>query len=192
MPDNETYQRILDVATELFAKRGYEAVTLRDIGDALNMKHASLYYYAPEGKKQLYMDVMERNLLRHRDGIAAAIGGAGDDLRAQLQAVGRWLISQPPVDMRRIIHVDTKSIGAAEAAHLSQLANVALREPLVAALGHARTAGQIALRNLDMGAVAFITLIEVVHGVQTGGSKMPMDAYIDELTDMLMNGWLGR
>ena len=118
MPDNETYQRILDAAAELFARHGYEAVTLRDIGQALDMKHASLYYYAPEGKKQLYMDVMERNLMRHRAGIAAAIAGASDDLRAQLRAVGRWLISQPPVDMRRLIRVDTKSIGAAEAAHL--------------------------------------------------------------------------
>lgn len=192
MPDNETYQRILDAAAELFARHGYEAVTLRDIGQALAMKHASLYYYAPEGKKQLYLDVMERNLMRHREGIAAAIAGAGDDLRAQLRAVGRWLISQPPVDMRRLIRVDTKSIGAAEAAHLSQLANAALREPLVAALGRARDAGLITLRNLDMGAVAFITMIEVVHGVQTSGNKMPMDAYIDELIDMLMNGWLGR
>jgi len=192
MPDNETYQRVLDVAADLFARRGYEAVTLRDIGQALDMKHASLYYYAPNGKKQLYMDVMERNLQRHREGIAAAISSAGEDLRAQLRAVGRWLISQPPVDMRRLILVDTKSIGESEAAHLSQLANVALREPLVAALGRARGDGQIALRNLDMGAVAFITMIEVVHGVQTGGSKMPMDAYIDELIDMLMNGWLGR
>ncbi|MCL4248476.1 MAG: TetR/AcrR family transcriptional regulator [Anaerolineae bacterium] len=192
MPDNETYQRILDAAAELFARHGYEAVTLRDIGQALDMKHASLYYYAPEGKKQLYLDVMERNLMRHREGIAAAIAGAGDDLRAQLRAVGRWLISQPPVDMRRLIRVDTRSISAAEAAHLSQLANAALREPLVAALGRARDAGLITLRNLDMGAVAFITMIEVVHGVQTSGNKMPMDAYIDELIDMLMNGWLGR
>ncbi|MCA9906333.1 MAG: TetR/AcrR family transcriptional regulator [Anaerolineae bacterium] len=192
MPDNETYQRILDAAAELFARHGYEAVTLRDIGQALDMKHASLYYYAPEGKKQLYLDVMERNLMRHRAGIAAAIAGASDDLRAQLRAVGRWLISQPPVDMRRLIRVDTKGIGAAEAAHLSQLANAALREPLVAALGHAREAGLITLRNLDMGAVAFITMIEVVHGVQASGNKMPMDAYIDELIDMLMNGWLGR
>lgn len=192
MPDNETYQRILDAAAELFARHGFEAVTLRDIGQALDMKHASLYYYVPKGKKQLYMDVMERNLMRHREGIAAAITGAGDDLRAQLRAVGRWLITQPPVDMRRLILVDTKSIGTAEAAHLSQLANTALREPLVAALGRARDAGLISLRNLDMGAVAFITMIEVVHGVQTGGSRMPMDAYIDELIDMLMNGWLGR
>jgi AcrR family transcriptional regulator len=189
--DNETYQRILQVAGELFATRGYEAVTLREIGEALGIEHASLYYYARGGKKQLYLEVMEHNLLRHREGIAAAIAGAGGDLRAQLKAVGRWLVSQPPLEMSRIIQADAAGLGEDEAARLSRLAYDALREPLVAALAGARSDGQIALRNLDMGALAFLTLIEVVHS-SAAGRKMPMDAYLDELIDMLMSGWVGR
>lgn len=189
---NPTYQRILDVAAELFSTRGYEAVTLRDIGDALGMQHASLYYYARNGKKQLYLDVMERNLLRHREGITQAITIAGDDLRTQLKAVGRWLFSQPPMDMSRMIRVETSAIDPADAARLSQLAYDALREPLVAALRRARADGQIVLRNLDMGALAFLTMIEVVHSVPSGEQKLPTEVYVDELIEMLMHGWTGR
>jgi AcrR family transcriptional regulator len=190
--DNDTYNRILDVASDLFSKRGYDAVTLRDIGNAVQIKHASLYYYAPEGKTQLYMAVMERNLRRHREGILRALGQAEGDVRGQLRAVGQWLISQPPLNMSSVIQVDTQAIGAENAAHLSRMAYDALREPLVAALDAARTSGQITLRNLDMGALAFLTMIEVVHGVPSSGGKLLMDAYIDELIDMLMRGWEPR
>jgi AcrR family transcriptional regulator len=190
--DNDTYQRILDAAAKLFATRGYKGVTLRDIGDALGMKHASLYYYAPDGKPQLYRDVMERSFRRHREGITQAIAGAGDGVRAQLRAVGRWLVSQPPMEMSRVIHADAAGIGSEEAAGLSQLAYEALREPLVAALRAARADDQIALRNLDMGALAFVTLVEVVHAVPGGMSAGQMEVYLDELIDMLMNGWVRR
>ncbi len=187
--DNDTYGRILDAAAELFAARGYEAVTLRDIGDAVKIKHASLYYYAPEGKKQLYMAVMERNFQRHREGITRAIANAQPDIRSQFRAVGQWLISQPPMNMSRVIQADTNSIGEENALKLSRSAYEALREPLVSALDRARSEGHIALRNLDMGALAFLTMVEVVHSVPSGGSKLIMDAYIEELIDMLMRGW---
>lgn len=190
--DNATYQRILDAAAELFSARGYEAVTLRDIGNAVSIKHASLYYYAPEGKQQLYMAVMERAFQRHRAGIIQAIADAETDIRSQLRAVGHWLVSQPPMNMSRVIQADTAALGSVNAVRMSRFAYDALREPLVAALEQARVDGHITLRNLDMGALTFLTMIEVVHSVPSSGGKMLMDAYIEELIEMLMRGWETR
>ncbi|MDX2139409.1 MAG: TetR/AcrR family transcriptional regulator [Chloroflexota bacterium] len=190
--DNETYQRLLDAASEQFGTRGYKAVTLRDIGNALGMEHASLYYYAPGGKKQLYLDVMERSFLRHQEGIEAAIAQAGEDVRAQLKAVGRWLVSQPPMDMKGVIHTSSVEIGEEQSARLSQLAYNALRQPLVKALAAARKREEISQRNLDMAALAFVTLIEVVHGIPVRMNAAQMDAYIDEVIEMLLMGWVGR
>jgi AcrR family transcriptional regulator len=65
---NSTHQTILDAAERLFAERGYAAVKMHDIARAVDMRHASLYYYAPAGKEQLYVEVMERNFNRHRAG----------------------------------------------------------------------------------------------------------------------------
>jgi AcrR family transcriptional regulator len=190
--DNETYQRLLDAASELFGARGYKAVTLRDIGNALGMEHASLYYYAPGGKKQLYLDVMERSFLRHQEGIEAAIAQAGDDVRAQLKAVGRWLVSQPPMDIKGVISTSSIEIGEEQSARLAQLAYNALRQPLVKALAAARKRDEISQRNLDMAALAFVTLVEVVHGIPVGMNASQMDAYIDEVIEMLLMGWVGR
>lgn len=190
--DNATYMRILDAAAELFSAHGYEGVTLRDIGNAVNIKHASLYYYAPQGKQQLYMAVMERTFQRHREGITHAIAGAESDIRSQLRAVGQWLVSQPPMNMSRVIQADTNALGEENAVRLSRFAYDALRDPLVAALEQARADGHITLRNLDMGALSFLTMVEVVHSVPSGGNRMLMDAYIDELIEMLMHGWEAR
>ncbi len=77
LPDNETCEHILKVANELFSQRGFAAVRLRDIAAAVGMKHASLYYYVPGGKEQLFIEVLERNFHRHREGLTQAIQGPG-------------------------------------------------------------------------------------------------------------------
>jgi|LZQP01.1.fsa_nt_gb AcrR family transcriptional regulator len=49
--------RILDIAAGLFAERGYAAVSMRDVGTALKMTPASLYYHF-NGKIVLYQEVL--------------------------------------------------------------------------------------------------------------------------------------
>jgi AcrR family transcriptional regulator len=46
-PKGTTDQRILDVALDLFAERGYEKTSLRDIADSLGVTKAALNYYFP-------------------------------------------------------------------------------------------------------------------------------------------------
>jgi AcrR family transcriptional regulator len=41
----ETLQRVVDAAIELFARKGYEGVGIREIADAVGMRSASLYHY---------------------------------------------------------------------------------------------------------------------------------------------------
>ncbi|HEY3272385.1 MAG TPA: TetR/AcrR family transcriptional regulator, partial [Methanocella sp.] len=40
-----TKERILNVAIDLFAVKGFDAVSLREIADAAGVRKASLYYY---------------------------------------------------------------------------------------------------------------------------------------------------
>jgi len=41
----DTRQRILDVASELFVERGYDATSLREIAERLGVTKAALYYH---------------------------------------------------------------------------------------------------------------------------------------------------
>jgi hypothetical protein len=51
--ENETSERILDVAEALFMAHGYSAVKLRDIAETVGMRHASLYYHVPHLGREL-------------------------------------------------------------------------------------------------------------------------------------------
>src|SRR5688500_2573667 len=121
-PGTEARERVLDAAEQLFAQRGYAAVTLRDIGAAVGIRHASLYHHAPGGKEALFVEVTERHLERHRAGLVSVIAAAEPDLRAQLHAAAGWLLSQPPMDLIRMTYSDMPAIAEAHAERLSWLA----------------------------------------------------------------------
>lgn len=52
-------QEVLDVAARIFAAKGYRGTSLNDIGDALGMNKASLYYYVRSKE-----DLLHRLILR--------------------------------------------------------------------------------------------------------------------------------
>jgi len=189
---NETRQQILDVADDLFSKRGYTSVTLRDIATAVGMKHASLYYYAPGGKKQLYVEVMQRNFKRHQQGLAQAVASAGDDLRQQMYAAAHWLVSQPPLDLSRMREADMAELDAQQRAALLTLAYDALRSPIVAAIKNAVHHGNASVQDYDVAALAFVSLIQSVHNVPDHYGADVRQQVGRQLVDMLLDGWLSR
>ncbi len=126
-------ERVLQAAERLFTERGYAAVTLRDIAEALGIRQASLYYHAPGGKEELFVQVTERGLERHRAGLETAISQAGEELREQLRAAARWLLSQPAMNFARMLRSDMPAIRESEANRLRLIAYQSLIAPLEAA-----------------------------------------------------------
>lgn len=60
-PRNETYERILGAALELFATRGFVGTGIRDIGHASGIKTSGLYHYMAT-KDDLLFDIIDRGL----------------------------------------------------------------------------------------------------------------------------------
>jgi Transcriptional regulator len=58
-----TKQRILDVAIDLYAQRGFDAVSMQDIADAVGIKKASLYYHF-ESKDQILKEILQYPVAR--------------------------------------------------------------------------------------------------------------------------------
>lgn len=54
-----TRERLLQVAEELFAEKGFAGTSLRQIGAVLGIANSSIMYYFPT-KKKLYMAVLDR------------------------------------------------------------------------------------------------------------------------------------
>lgn len=186
--------RVLDAAEALFSKRGYAAVRLQDIADAVQIRHASLYYHAPGGKEQLFIEVMERHFVRLRDGLEIVLAGASDDLRDQMTAVARWLALQAPVDLARMLNADVLSIDQAQAQRLSLLAYDALREPLAGALRSAAARGVVDLPDIELASIALIGILQCVHTIPR--SFVRDDQHLVETAqatvDLLLTGLLKR
>ena len=83
-----TATRILDVSEELFAERGFAAVSVREIAGRVGLNQASIYNHFAS-KQALYEAVLERGLTPIREILATGAEGLltpelGDDLITRL------------------------------------------------------------------------------------------------------------
>jgi AcrR family transcriptional regulator len=190
--DNDTYQRILDASETLFSEFGFNGVTLQHIAKAVEMRHASLYYYAPRGKEELYIEVMERSFKRHGEGLTNAIIEAGDDFRAQVHAVAYWFAVHPPIDLGRIVRSDMPSINPADAERLTELSLETLRVPISAIIRNAVRKGLADVHDPDFAAMGLVGLLQSVHNIPQRfiPDREGRVAAAISSADMLLNGWL--
>jgi AcrR family transcriptional regulator len=82
-PREERWSELIDVATQVFYEKGYDAASLQDIADRLGILKGSLYYYI-QSKEDLLYDVISdvhREGLANIKSLAAADGNALQRLR---------------------------------------------------------------------------------------------------------------
>ncbi|MHA7209948.1 TetR/AcrR family transcriptional regulator [Arthrobacter sp. MDT1-65] len=194
--NNASRATLLTEAEKLFAARGFSSVKLRDIAEASDLHHASIYYYFPGGKEQIYVDVMTASFHEHRRGLEEAVATAPPGVRGPLYAVADWFTSHPPVDVARMALADFPALPPAAADDLTTLAYDSLRKPIAAALAAARDARSEALSitDLDQAAMALVALVQSVHSVPA--RYLPTPEAKTELgrgfVDMLLDGWIRR
>ena len=83
---DERWSQILDAAAEIFATKGYERTTIRDIADAVGMLSGSLYYYI-DTKEDLLFSLIDDFHGLGREEIAAVEAEVDGDPLTMLAAV---------------------------------------------------------------------------------------------------------
>jgi AcrR family transcriptional regulator len=146
---------------------------MRDIAQALGMRQASLYYHAPDGKEQLFVDVARRSFQQHGQGLQAAIDEAGPDLEAQLLAAADWFASQPSMNLLGMMHADMPVLSQANADLLSEEAFRSLFQPLMQAFAAARARDEIRLLQPDLLAGVFLALMDGMAYASESQPKAP-------------------
>lgn len=53
---------LLNAATTLFIRQGYSATSIRQIADEVGCTEAAIYYHFKEGKRELFQEVVEREM----------------------------------------------------------------------------------------------------------------------------------
>jgi TetR/AcrR family transcriptional regulator, cholesterol catabolism regulator len=191
MPRQETESprgRVIRVAEELFSDRGYKAVTLRDIAEALGIRQASLYHHFPNGKEELFVEVTERAMKRHSEGLRKTISDAPEDVECQLRSVARWMLSQPPVDMARMVRSDMEEI---DEVHRHRLMQATLRSLILPIEGiFDRGMDRETLRDVGHNRLLagwFLSMIEAVQ-VSVRFSSRSSEEMADEMISVMMDG----
>jgi len=75
-PPRPRKEEILDVATSLFAERGYEGTSMNDVAGRVGMRKASLFYHFTT-KDALYEAVLDRLVSQVAEPLGAAYSGEG-------------------------------------------------------------------------------------------------------------------
>lgn len=83
--NGEARAKILAAADALFATRGYDAVSMRDVAAEAGVAKAGVFYYF-DGKDALYAAVLDGYYRAHEAALSDALGRGGD-LRDRLHAV---------------------------------------------------------------------------------------------------------
>ncbi|MBU0741399.1 CerR family C-terminal domain-containing protein [bacterium] len=93
MSEPTTKERLLDAAEILFAQKGYEAVSIREIAGAADVNLAAVNYHF-QGKENLYREVLRRFLAPKREKLLAAIAlvEAADDSQPRLEMLIRAFV----------------------------------------------------------------------------------------------------
>ncbi|MBR8839021.1 MAG: TetR/AcrR family transcriptional regulator [Stigonema ocellatum SAG 48.90 = DSM 106950] len=185
------YERLLETAERLFTERGYTGVTLRDIGTELGITHASLYYHVPGGKEELFVEVTERSLLRHRSGLSKAISQARPVLQEQLRATAQWFLSQPPVDLSRLSRSDLPALNEVQAQRLTKVAYESIILPIEEIFVNACDREHYRILYPSLLAVSFIQIVTSIHDAQSYTTTSAEDM-VEEMIEILLRGIQGR
>jgi TetR/AcrR family transcriptional regulator, cholesterol catabolism regulator len=188
---SESREQLLRVAETLFSERGYTAVTLKDIAERLGVRQAALYYHVPQGKEQLFVEVMRRNFQRHRAGIEAAIASAPPHVAAQLTAIALWLVGQPPLGLARLARSDLPALSPEHAKELANLGQEALIGPLERLLATAYARGETRLLDGSVTAAVFLSMVDAVHEMYHA-KAVSRDVLARDVVEMLTQGLLRR
>ncbi|RPF22651.1 TetR/AcrR family transcriptional regulator [Myceligenerans xiligouense] len=92
LPDGQqltaSRRRLFSMALQLFGERGYHAVSVRDITDALDQQPGAIYAHV-SSKQQLLFELVKIGLEEHRDRLRAAVHAAGSDPVDQIRELVR-------------------------------------------------------------------------------------------------------
>jgi AcrR family transcriptional regulator len=103
----DTLQRILHEAARLFVALGYEGVSMREIGEAVGITKAALYYHFPD-KESLFMAIVGASL-EEISGVLDRAEQAGPDARTRIGAAVRGLLDLPG-ERRALIRVASQEM----------------------------------------------------------------------------------
>jgi len=163
--NSKTREEILERSILLFAKSGYNGVSMRDVAAAVRVTPAAIYYHFT-GKEQLYLDTLRHALKEKASALNAALDGEEKPPWARLEAfVGALAqVLTQEKDFQRLLQwvlLDRND------KRLHKLGNTVLKDSFVAVYGLAEKLGN----GLDPHLLAMSIISLVVFPFEAGHAR---------------------
>ncbi|MEV4251956.1 TetR/AcrR family transcriptional regulator [Spirillospora sp. NPDC049652] len=161
MSGDSARERIIEVATGLFAELGYDGTSTRLIAEATGLNIATVAYHVGN-KRDLYLAVMERAHQKERAALEEVTARLAPDLDSVLRLLDHYIdfcAANPEIPA---LWVHRWQSDAADVAHLEN----AYVQPLIEMVGEA--IGKVAGDDIDLEYVVW-SVIWCTHGFARGG-----------------------
>lgn len=172
-------QRILEVASELFARHGYETTTLDEVAARIEVTKPFIYSYY-RNKGELLREICERGIRLSSAALEAALAESGsptEQLHKIVRAVGRIIIDNR--DYIAVYQAEEKNLVAEDARHIRGLRHqFDLR--LTELLEKGRASGEFELQHAQRSALWIGGLLTWIASWYHEGGKWSADEIIED------------
>lgn len=172
-------QRILEVASELFARSGYEATTLDEIAARIEMTKPFIYSYY-RNKSELLREICERGICKSTDALEKALaeaGTPGEKLRRIVDAVGRIIIEDR--DYIAVYQAEEKNLSPDDAKAIRALRHE-FDLKLTGLLEHGRATGEFDIRHAQRTALWIGGLLTWIANWYHEGGKWSAEEILED------------
>ncbi|MBU47756.1 MAG: hypothetical protein CL920_03580 [Deltaproteobacteria bacterium] len=187
--NSDARERVLQAAEELFHEKGYSAVSMNDIAKTLDMQKASLYHHIPQGKEQLFVEIVSRKFKRHGDGLNNAIHHAGTHIEQKLLAVAGWLSQNAPLSLLPLMQNDMPAVSRESQQKIDAVVFQNLWFPIMQVFVDAQRNDEIKQTHAAILTGVFVSLMDGLTYIGSG-NKTPfgLDVMTKEAINIILYG----
>lgn len=177
---------VLEKASDLFFSKGYKAASLQALADELGIKPASLYYYYPGGKEEIYISVLKAHLQAYKDK-TASLAKLNQSMESFLKQFAHWFVLQPSMNMALISQMDMPYLSPKGKQVVMKMVQDSIFLPLAQVLSQYSDQ----MKNIDTMRVVgiYVTLLNGMNlSIKQG--YVSADRLVEEFMEIMLRGVL--
>lgn len=186
--DNPRRELIIEVAAELFDRRGYHETSMQSIADRSGIRKASLYYYFRKKEEilvELHETLMSVVITRQEERLATGRLGPREQLRAMMRDVIGLMESHPGYlriffESYRELPLDARTAVAAQRSRY--------RGMVTAVLTAGMTEGEFGELDPDLASIAVLSLMNWTYQWFRRSGPRTTDEVADYFWTLLIGG----
>jgi AcrR family transcriptional regulator len=189
-PTIDSKEAVLDAAQRLIFQYGYSGFSMRDLAQQSGLAKATLYHHFQD-KREIFLQVLERDLATVRDCVAAAAATPGD-VPTRLRAVVTAFFDLTTERGTLLLTVLRQAVGMErEFVALMCRYRDELHRPIVALISEGIANGAVRPLDPEMATMSFFGILQVCVSRHLLMADLELnDGTVDFVLDLFLNGLL--